>query len=162
MHVTHVQQLHAHTHARTPAHSRTQKRSAGFSKSVFLLFFSPSFLPPFSHPRVFLPAPRARQFLLYTILRKLPHHRLFLRLSSLQQLFFLPHCLLVVTFNGSSRRTIRAKLRLLGRGIKEESKTRFSRNVGYPTSIMMHNALISLPSVHRRDTNIKVLYVLDQ
>lgn len=104
----------AHTpdrEAYTRAHGRAQRRSAGFSKSVFLLFFSPSSRRPTSLPPL-LPSGRARQqFLLYTILRKLPHRRatpaLPLAVSTPSRhgggLSSFPFRLLV-TFNGFSRR----------------------------------------------------------
>lgn len=101
VHVTHAIAAHA-------CMTHTQKRSAGFSKSVFLLFFSSSFRPPFSHPRVFLPA----QFHHGTVppLYDLTKTSAPPPLSTLTaQLFFLPFlCLLVVTFNGSSRCKVRA------------------------------------------------------
>lgn len=113
----------AHTDPSWRAH--TQKRSAGFSKSVFLLFFSPSFLPPRPAPvrgssflrRAAVPPLYDPENFRTTGATPLFLHRFH---SPLQQLFFLPFCLLVVTFNGSSRRTAsvmqaRAKLRLLGR-----------------------------------------------
>jgi len=112
----HIPETRTHT-----SYVETVRRILQICFSAFLLsIFSPALE---SRPQA-LPSCAAVQFLLYTILRKLPRQRA--TPPTPHSAAFLPSPLptSVVTFNGSSRRTtLRAKLRLVGRLVKQTTTT---------------------------------------
>lgn len=126
MHVTHAIAAHAYM-----THTETVRRILQICFSAFLLFvFSPALLPSAGLPSCTVPPRHSSSFI-----RSYENFRTTASFYLTAQLFFLPFlCLLVVTFNGSSRCKVRAletheRHDFLANDKRNDSVARFSRNI---------------------------------